>query len=196
MKNSSIPQYASPYSEREYFHLLAEAGKAIVEAKARGDDGALGELRSLMRRTGRAVGDRPTYSENRKMIELLKRLPRPRSLRGVGLKDIAVDAEGAEYQPYQRALHTQLRRFCLRAHNLWQQMGRPDKRFWWLPKYSARFGECCGFKIPLEKYLLQDSIRIGAGYCPRCKGGKGHGPRWRTETGPLQAFLFRVLARG
>lgn len=196
MRNTAVP-HVSLYSEREYFHLLAEAANAIVEAKARNDEGALKELSSLIKRKGTAPGDKPTQGENRKMKELLRSLPRPRSLRGGGLKSIAVDAKGAGYQPYQRALHTQLTRFCLRAHNLWQQMGRPGRQFWFLPKYSARFRECCGFKIPLENSLLQDSIRIGAKCCRLCRGGEGHGPRWRMkERKEVSDFLLRVLARG
>jgi hypothetical protein len=191
MKDFSTPSYTSPYNEREYFHLLREAATAIVEAKARRDSGALNELSKLIKRNAKPPGDKPTESENRKMIERLRQLPPPRSLRAGKLKPLAISGGGELYLKRQRVLHTQLKRFCLRAHDMWQGMERPDRQFWWLPKYSAKFRERCGFRIPREASLLKDAIRIGAQYCPTCRIGQHH--QAGKKRGETEEFLWRIL---
>jgi hypothetical protein len=181
----------SLYSERGYIHLLAEAAKAIVEVKARRDWCALTELSKLMKRKGTDPGDKPTDSENRRMIKIFQRLPHPRSLRGGSLKTLALDDGTKGYERRQRVLHVQLKRFCLRAHCLWHEMGRPTRQFWRLPKYSIRFHEGCGFRMPKEVRLLRDAIRVGARYCRLCSTGEAH--RLREEMGEVQDFVFRLL---
>jgi hypothetical protein len=134
----------------EWEERVRSALDVITIAEERGDEKVLRRFRWLMRSTGNPPGPRTKRQTHKDMIKVIKRLHA-----GEGMKDIA----GAdEKHKLSRALHTNLRRFCLEVYDewmLWSLANPPDSPETYNELIEKHLVQSCDFDLPAEKSLAE-----------------------------------------
>ena len=135
----------------EWEECVQAALDVITAAEKRGDEKALRRFRGLLRSTGNAPGPRTKRQTHRDMIEVIKRMHDA----GESMKDIS----GAdEKHKLSRALHTNLRRFCLEVYDewmLWSLANPPDSPETYNELIEKHLVQSCDFDLPAEKSLAE-----------------------------------------
>jgi len=155
-----------PEDEKRYRNLKQTAYLAIGEAKTRGDEDFLARLRNETRRSGRKLGDKATPEENRRMIEVLRKLSPLCNLSPPPIKSLVPDGV-LDPTKASRAIHTQIRRFCLRAYQTWKDLDCPPPKWWKDRRIKKEFQESCGFEFPQDIVPAREAIKRGKKYAER-----------------------------
>ena len=168
--------YESKFSDAEYLDMKSQAYAAVMEAKRRGDEQFLDDLATEIQSSGKR-GDKATEEENRRMIKALHELATDKSATVKGqVPDSAQDVEKAS-----RSLSTRLRRFCLRAHSTWKELGCPPPGLWLSERVANPFYDDCGFVLPRDEQAAREAFKRGKKYYKRLRQRQAESPRRRTH---------------
>lgn len=168
--------YESRFSDAEYLEMKSQGYAVVMEAKRRGDKQYLDDLARETHISGER-GDKATEQENRRMIKVLHELSTDKSATVKGqVPDSAQDVEKAS-----RSLSTRLRRFCLRAHSTWKEMGCPPPELWLSERVANPFYDDCGFVLPRDEQAAREAIKRGKKYYKRLRQRQAESPRRRTH---------------
>jgi hypothetical protein len=122
----------------------------IAEAEERGDDKAIRRLKGFLRSTRKPAGPQTKRQTHRNMIEVIKRLQAGEDVKSIAGAD--------EKNKLVRALHTNLRRFCLEVYDDWMHwsianpLDAPEKYNELIEKHLV---QSCDFDLPAEKSLAE-----------------------------------------
>ena len=157
-KRVKLPTALGRGEENHYRRLRTHAFQAIAIARNRDDKAFLRELIKAARATGKGAGDKATAEENRRMVDVLKRLSA-----GATVKQIAIDQRGAGgFEKRERSLSVLLDRFCKRVVQALRQTFGPHSTGWKVAHLRYALRDWPGISFPDDACTLLYAAKRGA----------------------------------